>query len=156
MNLEEWLEKMKEKPDTVWYTEGKPTPKECLICRKALYKRRGWGRSSNLCKSCIDEMAREDAKGEERDPWEINNWDIPLMSNYANDSFISISPIHHKVIRRGDEYDFSKMVYINKEGDIKPVYRDWQKEETELIKQGKVQEALKLMEMHFNELRTLL
>lgn len=148
MNLEELLEKMKEKPDTVWHKEGKLTPKECLICRKALYKRTGGSGASNLCKSCIDEMAREDAKGGERDPWEINDWTFPTEVNVM-DTILEVEAkareeLHGYTGRRED------ILTIDNDGIVTRLYPN------EPTKAQRVQEALNLLRKEFKEVNVTL
>lgn len=151
MNLGEWLEKRKTEGNLYSKSEFLPLRK-CSYCGEVMYNRvrrepntiYSIIRDKTVCVACKEE--RERAK--QRDPY--------FEFDVNDKSFISINPVHHKVVHEGDKYDFSKTVYINKEGGVKPVFRDWQKEETELIKQGRVQEVLELMEMHFNELRGLL
>lgn len=66
MNLEEWLEKMKEKPDTVWCKSNAYPPNKCRYCNKGLYKRGVYKHSRFLtdintycCTACKEERERE-------------------------------------------------------------------------------------------------
>ncbi|ALA06955.1 hypothetical protein AXI71_gp01 [Lactococcus phage GE1] len=102
MNLEEWLEKLKEKPGTVWCKSNAYPPNKCRYCNKGLYKRGVYKHSRFLtdintycCTACKEE--RERAKQRDpffefdkivEEPWDAFNWTVPPVEHYNDRSFI--------------------------------------------------------------------